>query len=89
MREDVGFCPVCRERGLKSMVYPQGGSVTLMNCPSFYDEDGKYHAHDSNTHSAAYTCSLGHAWERNFSGECWCGWKGRPWKESLVIFKSD
>ena len=68
------ICQKCKEQGLKSKVYSGGGSTTLMYCPPFYDEDGHYHCHDSNTTTAEYSCSNGHTWTEHHRGTCWCGW---------------
>lgn len=68
------ICPQCRKEGLKSKVYPGGGSTTLMYCQPFYDEGGKYHHHDSNTTRYNYSCSNGHEWVEYSKGSCWCGW---------------
>ena len=68
------LCPECQKQGLKSKVYPGVGSRTLQWCPPFYDEEGNYHNHDSNTTSTEYSCSRGHAWVERTTGSCWCGW---------------
>ena len=67
-------CPECEKQDLKSRVYPGMGSSTLMYCQPFYDEEGKYHTHDSNTTTWQYSCSEGHEWRGSSSGSCWCGW---------------
>lgn len=69
------ICEECKKHGLKSCVTPGHGSSTTLYCPPFYDEDGKYHSHDSNTSSYSYSCSNGHRWTAS-SGPipCWCGW---------------
>lgn len=70
-------CPTCESEGRTSYVYPGGMTVTAMYCPSFYDEDGRYHNHDSNISTARYSCSNGHAWTVSTTGSCWCGWPDR------------
>jgi len=74
-------CPQCERGGLRSKVYSRGGTMTLMYYPSFYDEDGNYHVHDSNHRDARYTCSNGHKWWVELPplscptcGDAW--WKG-------------
>ena len=67
------ICPQCKKKGEKSKVYPGMGTSTLMHCPPFYDEDGKYHHHDSNRHTQEYSCSNGHKWAEENHGSCWCG----------------
>lgn len=73
------ICEACKKEGLKSRVYEGAGFTTAMHCPSFYDEEGKSHTHDSNVTSWTYSCSNGHRWETRESGSCWCGW---PKKEN-------
>ena len=68
------ICPTCKKEGKKSKVYPGMGTSTLLFCPPFYDEDGKYHNHDSNRHTTEYSCSNGHKWAEENHGSCWCGW---------------
>lgn len=68
------FCKECKKLGLKSKVYPGLSSVTLLYCPPFYDEEGNYHDHDSNTTTTEYSCSNGHKWTEETTGSCWCGW---------------
>ena len=63
-------CPQCVKEGKRSKVYPHGGSVTAMYCPPFYDEDGKYHNHDSNTRTQSFSCSEGHRWIERGQGSC-------------------
>jgi hypothetical protein len=83
--ENKKFCPVCKKKGLKSKVYGGTGSVTLMYCAPFYDEDGNYHSHDGNTSTSEWKCSQGHAWTTRESGSCWCGRKSEPFGEALQI----
>ena len=69
------ICPECKEQGLRSCVTPGAGTSTLMYCPGYYDEDGRYHSHDLNTSSTSYSCSNGHRWtEVGKPIRCWCGW---------------
>lgn len=68
------FCPECQKLGLRSRVYPGVGTVTLLYCPPFYDEEGRMHHHDLNTTTQDFICSNGHSWSRDFRGSCWCGW---------------
>lgn len=53
------ICPRCKELGLKSKIY-DSGSTTVMCCPAYYDEDGKYHVHDTNMSTTTMSCSNGH-----------------------------
>lgn len=63
-------CPVCSEKELKSCVYVGMSTSTLMYCAPYYDEDGEYHSHDSNTHAINYSCSNGHDWIESSTGIC-------------------
>jgi hypothetical protein len=83
--ENKKFCPVCKEKGMKSCVYGGTGNVTLMHCPTFWDEDGNFHSHDINTSTATWRCSQGHTWITRESGKCWCGWSSTPFGEALEI----
>lgn len=68
------ICPECKKQELKSKVYTGPGLTTLMWCPPFYDEDGKFHNHDGNTTTTPMNCSNGHNWTHESIGSCWCGW---------------
>lgn len=70
-------CPVCAEQNLKSSVHPDGfGAVTAMYCAPWYDEEGRYHKHDMNTHTRGYSCSLGHRWVVSSGSKCpSCEWQ--------------
>ena len=77
-------CPKCIEEGKRSKVFDLGRSTTLMACPSYYDEDGNHHTHDSNRISSCFECSEGHKWKVVRDGtECWCGWNKDPKEEIL------
>lgn len=67
-------CPECIKVDKKSCVTEGVSSSTLMYFPRYYDEDGKLHSHDNNTHTTSYSCSNGHSWSESESGSCWCGW---------------
>lgn len=72
------ICPECQKQGLRSRVTPGPIVTTLMYCPPFYDEDGKYHSHDANSSSTSYSCSNGHCWTEVSQPTCWCGWPDKP-----------
>jgi hypothetical protein len=63
-------CPVCEKEEKKSCVYPGMSTSTLMYCLPYYDEEGKYHSHDTNTHTTQYSCSNGHNWSESSTGRC-------------------
>jgi len=67
-------CPECVKAGQKSKVYTGYGTTTTMFCPSFYDEEGKFHSHDTNRRSMTYACSNGHSWVAEEANTCQCGW---------------
>lgn len=67
-------CPECIEGGVKSRVFTNGSSTTLMGHSPYYDEDGRYHNHDPNIRQSSYRCSNGHAWSQEDTHTCWCGW---------------
>lgn len=64
-------CPVCESQGLKSKVY--GGDSCISTCmgfQSFYDEEGRYHRHDPNSHFSPMHCSNGHKFGVSASSRC-------------------
>ena len=63
-------CPKCEEEGKRSRVYDKGGTSTLMYCTPYYDEEGVYHNHDSNTITHYYECSEGHKFRTKGTGTC-------------------
>lgn len=68
-------CPTCVQTGLKSSVQEEdSGVMTAMYCPSFFDEDGEEHWHNSNTMTMTYRCTQGHTFNETLSYRCWCGW---------------
>lgn len=70
------ICSECKKQGLKSKVYPKLGTTTLLYYEPFYDEEGKYHHHDSNINIKNYECSKGHKWSEKSSNSCWYERKG-------------
>lgn len=75
MNEPV-LCKECRSKGQKSRVFHGASMTTLLYCQPYYDEDGRYHNHDSNRTTTELHCSNGHSWTEISGGTCWCGWKG-------------
>ena len=56
-------CFYCQQEGKKSTLNPGPQSTTCMSCPSYFDEEGVWHNHDSNQLTTCYTCSNGHAYK--------------------------
>ena len=56
-------CPFCERNGEASKLRALGGSRTLLSTQPYYDEEGKYHAGDSNTYRFGFSCSKGHTFE--------------------------
>ena len=79
-------CPICVEKGIRSKVFAGMVKSTLKSCPSYYDEDGEYHNHDSNSRTYGYECSNDHKWKEIIHGHsCNCGWNDPPKVEIKVI----
>lgn len=68
------ICAQCKIEDKKSRVYDNGMTSTAMYIISYYDENGVYHHHDLNTHTASFTCSNGHSWSESRKSKCHCGW---------------
>lgn len=67
----AGFCPYCVEAAQKSVLTVGRGSSSSPDPVSpFYDEDGKWHAHDQATHSTDYSCSKGHKFRVSEQRRC-------------------
>ncbi len=66
-------CPECDSLALTAELVTK----TLMRCPSFSDDEGKWHTHDGNTTTAAFICrKCGCEFQEISRGSCWCGWSG-------------
>lgn len=77
------ICPKCKELGQKSTVTGGMGTCTAMWFEPWYDEDGKYHNHDSNRRSYNYNCSKGHQIFVSPSNKCSsCDW---GYEETVVV----
>lgn len=67
-------CQQCVNEGERSRVnVPAYGASTAMYCAPYYDEDGRYHNHDLNTHTEKWSCSRGHSWVVTTSPSCPAG----------------
>jgi hypothetical protein len=64
------ICETCKSEGKRSKVFVEGSMSTTMGASQFYDEDGRYHYHDPNTHSTSYHCSEGHHWTKGIQMPC-------------------
>ena len=60
------LCPVCQEKGLKSIVYEGSSQSTLVFNPTWYDEEGNKHYQNTNTSTTYYSCSQGHEWYETY-----------------------
>ncbi len=74
------ICEQCQQDGKTSTIQVGISGSTLVWCPPFYDEQGIYHIHDSNTITTQYKCSNGHNWAESTHKECpTCGkWWEKP-----------
>ena len=64
--DDKVFCPICKEKGLKSSVYEGSSQTTLVYNPTWYDEEGNKHYENTNTTTTYYSCSQGHEWYETY-----------------------
>lgn len=71
------LCPNC-SKDIKSKVTLGQSTSTLNYNEPFYDEEGKYHLHDTNRRDQEYSCSHGHKGTIVSYGSCWCGWNNYP-----------
>lgn len=69
------ICQTCVSENKKSTIQEGYTTSTCAGGGFFYDENGKKHYHDPNTHTTRYCCSNGHKWSEKVEGSCWCGWK--------------
>lgn len=53
-------CPTCETEGQLSRVDLSRGRTTLFSPETYYDEDGDYHNHDTNSTTYQWRCSRGH-----------------------------
>lgn len=63
------FCPKCQELGLKSRVYCDGTTTTLIGWTPYWDEDGNYVNDNPNKRDTAYHCSQYHRWSEISQGK--------------------
>lgn len=74
----VVLCAACQKDNKKSIVHSGISMSTMISCPSFFDEEGRQHKHDTNKRTTDYHCSEGHRWGADSYMPCWCGWKYNP-----------
>lgn len=70
-------CEACQEQKLKSKVFCDGETRTLLGWKPYYDEEGVYHSHNPNNAQECYKCSNGHMWVENVKIPCpvtYCDW---------------
>jgi len=81
-------CPVCKEKNIKSCVYPKSTTCSKMYPLEYYDPDGFFHSHDRNVTGREYNCTNGHNWITKTSKACWCGWRQEPLSETTILKKN-
>lgn len=79
-------CERCQKEGKTSRVYHRGGETTLVAFIPYYDEQGKYHHHDSNSVTSEYSCSNGHCWTEERRGSP-CPTCGTEWMKERANAK--
>lgn len=65
-------CPKCESENQVSKLYPQGSYETLAGTHSYYDEEGKYHSHNSNKTTSIYVCSNRHQFRIDRINKSFC-----------------
>lgn len=68
-------CPICR--GPLLTLGP--ATMTLAGIVPFCDDEGRLHAHDSNTVTQDVACEDGHSFYWSGSPVCWCGHNVDTW----------
>lgn len=53
-------CPVCVQRGYKTVVTEGANFTTLLASYPYYDENGKYHFNNPNVTTTSFSCASGH-----------------------------
>lgn len=67
------ICEQCKQEGKRSQINVGGAGVsTAMAVRYFYDEEGRYHAHDPNSLTITFRCTNGHSWSNTEVDKCWC-----------------
>lgn len=73
-------CPECVATGQRSRVYPGARGAFYRGEAPFYDEDGVFHRHGTDTERRDFSCSIGHQWtertERRLCLTDGCTWAG-------------
>lgn len=69
----IPFCKDCEREGKSQpRIYDQGGISTCMFVDSYW-ENGIYHSHDPNKHTARFSCNNGHSWVDWYYARCPAG----------------
>ena len=67
------ICNECRQNNLRSKVYIMDSFYDLIESQDrFFDEDGRWHCHDTNATTIQYKCSNNHEWTQVKYASCWC-----------------
>ena len=71
------FCKVCTAMGIRSEISIGFSLRARGGCSAFYDEEDRFHLHNSDQMETNYSCPRGHRWMIRSNGTCWCGWSGQ------------
>jgi hypothetical protein len=67
------ICNECKQNNLRSRVYILDSFYDLQEAQDrFFDEDGKWHVHDTNSITTKYRCTKNHEWSQVKYATCWC-----------------
>ena len=67
------ICSECRKHGQRSRVYIIDSYYDLQIAQDrFFDEEGHWHVHDTNTSTTTYQCTNNHKWSETKYSMCWC-----------------
>jgi hypothetical protein len=64
------ICEQCKLEGKTSTIQVGPTSSTCVYSPAFYDERGRLHQHDANSHTTQYVCSNGHHFSKTERYTC-------------------
>jgi hypothetical protein len=83
------FCPFCPSN-IPSAVLEGASQTSTMVVQPAYDHTGKYHTHNTNIVTEAYSCTRGHAWRVQSTLGCRnCDWPGAGDESPVIIPPTD